>query len=144
MLPNLLFAEPETIESSPSRLRTRLKRHSSMKNFIPLASLLHRRSRNYHFLPQRGETFLFFSSFISFPFFFFLKKRASGEAVRPAVRCRDHERKREREGGRVEIVSLEYIQITGGESHRRFVGVPAIISQVALSRATSSILHSAG
>lgn len=48
------------------------------------------------------------------------------------VRVRDEPRRR--------IFSLEYIQITGGaESHRRFVGVPAIISQVALSQATSSI-----
>lgn len=50
------------------------------------------------------------------------------------------EKRRIRELPRRGIVSLEYIQITGGaESHRRFVGVPAIISQVALSRATSSI-----
>lgn len=50
------------------------------------------------------------------------------------------EKRRIRELSRRGIVSLEYIQITGGaESHRRFVGVPAIISQVALSRATSSI-----
>lgn len=47
---------------------------------------------------------------------------------------------RVREEPRRRIVSLEYIQITGdAESHRRFVGVLAIISQVALSWATSSI-----
>lgn len=65
---------------------------------------------------------LSFPSLPRFFFFFSFDKRRVGEEPRRG------------------IVSLEYIQITGGaESHRRFVGVPAIISQVALSRATSSI-----
>lgn len=109
VLANLLFAKPETIGRIDRCASERL-RAVPAKRFYPA-------------LPASTISQLSFPSIRRRIFFFF-----------------SFEERRVREKPRRGIVSLEYIQITGGaESHRRFVGVPAIISQVALSRATSSI-----